>query len=32
MPEELPEGVSYELLSDEDMETMLNQEKEEVTS
>lgn len=30
MPEELPE-VSYELLSDEDMETMLNQEKEETS-
>lgn len=31
MPEELPEGVSYELLSDEDMETMLNQKKEETS-
>lgn len=30
MPEELP-AVSYELLSDEDMETMLNQEKEETS-
>ena len=29
--EGLPEGISYELLSDEDMEAMLNQEKEEVT-
>ena len=29
MTEELPDGISYELLSDEDMEAILNQEKEE---
>ena len=28
MTEELPDGISYELLSDEDMEAILNQEKE----
>ncbi len=32
MTEGLPEGISYELLSDEDMEAMMNQKKEEVTS
>jgi len=32
MTEGLPEGISYELLSDEDMEAMMNQKKEDVTS